>query len=104
MPNLKPFVLNSIISTTNDDNWKSQRKSYQNAFSLESNLKPLIIKSNNIAKLGINKLLELSEYCKKSVNINEFFLNETLAQLQLVLIGTSNSFEQETNKKIRNTF
>ena len=34
----------------------------------------------------------------------EFFLHETLAQLQLAMFGFSNEFQEKTNTKIRNAF
>lgn len=102
--NLKPYVYDSIISTTDVEHWKSQRKSYQQAFNVNDSLKPLIPISNNRAKTCVKTLLDLSKNCSQEVNINDFFLDETHAQLQLAMFGFSEKFEKKTNKKIRKTF
>ena len=41
---------------------------------------------------------------KESINIAEFFLNETMAQLQLAMFGFSNNFQQSTNLNLRRMF
>ena len=104
MANLKPYVLDSIISTTNVDNWRAQREDYQPAFSINHSLKKIIPISNNCAKESVDKLWKLSENGSKEVNINEFLLNETHGQLQKAMFGFSDEFENRTNKKIRDTF
>ena len=103
MPNLKPFVLDSIISTTDNDHWLSQRRDIQPYFSVTTELSQLIPKSCLRAKKGIQNLLDQYKV-SNIININEFFLNETQAQLQLLLFGFSNEFQEKTNKKIRNMF
>ena len=101
MPNLKPFLYDSIISTTDIDHWKQQRKHFQQAFSISNELRKIIPISNERAKY-CNKIIR--SYGIKNINISEFFLNETQAQLQLALFGFSNQFQEETNKKIRDAF
>ena len=104
MPNLKPFVFDSIISTTDVKHWKCQRSNYQSAFSMNDSLKPLIPISDKLAKQCVERLWNLSDMGKEEININEFFLNETHAQLQKAMFGFSDEFENKTNKKIRDTF
>jgi cytochrome P450 len=104
MPNLKPLFYDSIISTTDTEHWGCQRKKYQAAFSIVDKLKPLIPISNTRAKKCTHLLWELTDDGKKEVNINEFFLNETMAQLQLAMFGFSDDFQDRTNKNIRDTF
>jgi cytochrome P450 len=104
MPNLKPFVFDSIISTTDVKHWRTQRGNYQPAFSMNDSLKPIIPISDHCSKEGVDKLWKLSSNGSKEVNINEFFLNETHAQLQKAMFGFSDEFENRTNKKIRDTF
>ena len=104
-PYLKNIVYDSIISTTDVDHWKLQRKDYQNAFSVESELKPLIPTINKRAQLCINILKNKETMCDgEYVNIYEFFLNETMAQLQLAMFGFSNEYQEKSNKKIRAAF
>ena len=104
-PYLKKQVFDSIISTTNVEHWREQRKHYQPAFSVKDELEKLIPISNARAMQSIDTLLNLTTQCEgEYINIHEFFLNETMAQLQLAMFGFSPEFEKETNKKIRNAF
>ena len=68
MANLKPYVLDSIISTTNVDNWRAQREDYQPAFSINHSLKKLfpfqiivqkkaLINYGNLVKMVVRKLI-----------------------------------------------
>ena len=66
-----------------------------------SNIFPI---SQNRANKCIKVLKDLSENFTKTVNISEFFLNETQAQLQLSMFGFSDKFQEKTNKKIRQAF
>ena len=104
-PYLKSLLYDSIISTTDVDHWISQRKHFQSAFSLENELKKIIPISNKRAKLCVDILKNIPKSCDSEyVNIYEFFLNETMAQLQLALFGFSNEFQKKTNYKIRKAF
>jgi cytochrome P450 len=103
-PILEPLLYNSIISTTDVEEWKEQRHNFQQAFSVNTELKKLIPISVKRSEYCVKLLWDLSGKGTKEVNINEFFLNETMAQLQLALFGFSNDFQQKTNAKIRNTF
>ena len=52
-----------------------------------------------------SKLLKrISENCTISVDMSDFFLNETQAQLQLAMFGFTDEFQEKTNKNIRNAF
>ena len=104
-PYLKPYVYESIISTTDSDHWNIQRRNYQQAFSIDNELKKIIPISNLRAKLSMDTLRDLPKYCDgEYIDIHEFFLNETMAQLMLAMFGFSNKFQEETNKKIRSAF
>jgi cytochrome P450 len=104
-PYLKPFVYESIISTTNTEHWNIQRRFYQQAFSVSNELKKIIPISNARAKLSMNILRDLPRNCDgEYIDIHEFFLNETMAQLMLAMFGFSNEFQEETNRKIRKAF
>ena len=100
VPNLKLLLFDSIISTTNNNLWSEQRRCFSSAFSMD-NLKNIIPKSVERAFYCVDNLWEISNKGRSEVNINEFFLNETLAQLHLALFGFKNEFQEETNKKIR---
>ena len=49
-------------------------------------------------------LKKISHNFTQPVNMSEFLLHETQAQLQLSMFGFSNEFQEKTNKKIRNAF
>ena len=104
MPNLKPFLGNSIISITNVDDWKTQRGCYTPSFSVSTELNKLIPTSNDRAILAKDILWSLSNNGTNIINISDFFLSETQAQLQLALFGFSNEFQKKTNKNIRKMF
>ena len=55
MPNLKPYVFDSIISTTDVKHWRTQRGDYQPAFSMNDSLKPIIPISEQCAKESVDK-------------------------------------------------
>ena len=93
MGNLKPFVLDSIISTTDEKHWKEQRRDFQTAFSVKDKIEKVLPISCDRAFYCSEKLWELSGKGEKEVNISDFFLNETHAQLQLAMFGFSNKFE-----------
>jgi cytochrome P450 len=107
-PILEPLLYNSIISTTDAEDWREQRQNYQHAFNVSNELKKIIPISVKRAEYCSQLLWGLSGEgvfdTKTSININDFFLNETMAQLQLAMFGFSNDFQQKTNKQIRETF
>lgn len=104
-PYLKGLLYDSIISTTDVDEWKEQRQSYQPAFSVENELKKLIPISNERAKSCVTILHNIQKLCDDEfIDIYEFFLNEAMAQLQLAMFGFSNKYQEETNKKARAVF
>jgi cytochrome P450 len=100
VPNLKLLLFDSIISTTNNNLWSEQRRCFSSAFTMD-NLKNIIPESVDRSFTCVEKLWEISKQGTSEVNINDFFLNETMAQLQQALFGFKNEFQEETNKKIR---
>jgi cytochrome P450 len=102
--NLKPFVLDSIISTTDESHWREQRRDFQPAFSVPGKIEKVIPVSCERANNCVKTLWSLSDNGKKEVDINEFLLNETHAQLQLAMFGFSKNFEKNNNKEIREMF
>ena len=103
MANLKEYVLDSIISTTNESHWRDQRLQYNDAFNVGEKLE-LIPISQKRAEKCVDLLFLTSKFGSQEVNINEFLLHETQAQLQLALLGVSEEFSEKTNKKIREVF
>jgi cytochrome P450 len=103
-PIFKSFLYDSIISTTDNIDWKEQRGKMNMAFIPSLSLKKVFPISEQRAKYCSQLLKQNSDNYKQSVNMSEFFLNETQAQLQLGMFGFSDEFEQKTNKKIRDAF
>ena len=103
MDNLKPYVLDSIISTTDIKHWREQRQNFQPSFNVKEKLVNLIPISSKRAEDCVHTLRYLCRKSKK-VDINEFLLNETHAQLQLAMFGFNENFEKTNNKRIRDMF
>ena len=78
IPNLKPFLGNSIISTTDVDDWRIQREHYTPSFSVSTELDKLIPISNNRAILATDVLWTLSNNGNNCVNISDYFLSEIM--------------------------
>jgi len=104
VPNLKTFLNTSIISTTDNEDWKNQRQTMNMAFLPKKSLGKIFPISQERAHDCSKLLLNISENFTKSVDISDFFLNETQAQLQLAMFGFSDEFQEKTNKNIRNAF
>ena len=104
MPNLKHLLFDSIISTTNIEKWRVQRVEYTSSFNIYDSLEPIIPVSIKRAKYCSIDLWNKSNDGTYDININDFFLNETQAQLQLALFGLPKEFEKKTNLKIRDAF
>jgi len=103
-PIFKSFLYDSIISTTDNEDWLSQRGDMNIAFIPKLSLQKVFPISQKRAIKCSQLLKEISDNYLKPVNMSEFFLNETQAQLQLGMFGFSDEFEQRTNKKIRDAF
>lgn len=102
-PIFKSLLDTSIISTTDNKDWKQQRNEMNMGF-LPNILKDIFDISRERAEV-CNEILKIqSNNFTDSVNMSDFFLNETQAQLQLAMFGFNSEFESKTNKKIRNVF
>ena len=104
VPIFKSLLNTSIISTTDNDDWKEQRNTMNPAFLPNLSLKEIFPESVKRARLSSELLIKMSSDYNEPVNMSDFFLNETQAQLQKALFGFSDEFEQQTNQKIRNVF
>ena len=103
-PIFKSLLNTSIISTTDNEDWKQQRGNMNPAFLPNLSLKNIFPESAKRARLCSEVLIKMSADYSKSVDMSDFFLNETQAQLQKAMFGFSDEFEQRTNKRIRNAF
>ena len=96
--NFVPILADSIISTTDNDHWKKQRHELLPSVSPMHSLRHIFPIS--LERATITGRLAPSD----SIDMLDFFLNETQAQLQLALLGMTPEFEQKTNKAIRTAF
>ena len=103
MPNFLPLLHDGVISTIDNQHWRRQRMDLIDAFT-PMELNKILPISHERAKKCSKLLWNISNNGKEKVNMSEFFLNETQAQLQLALYGMSNEFQEETNSKIRKAF
>ena len=103
-PIFTSFLHNSIISTTDNEEWNDQRQDMNLAFIPKLSLKKIFPISQQRAQTCVSLLKDKSENYTKSVDMSDFFLNETLAQLQLAMFGFSDTFQESTNKKLRNNY
>jgi hypothetical protein len=103
-PIFKSFLYNSIISTTDNDDWKQQRDDMNIAFLPSLSLRKVFPISKARATKCVDILCSMSANYAQPVNMSEFFLHEAQAQLQLGMFGFSDEFERRTNKRIRDAF
>ena len=103
MPNFLQLLHDGVISTTDNKHWKRQRMDLIGAFT-PMELNKILPISHERAKKCSSLLWTISNNGENKVNMSEFFLNETQAQLQLALYGMTDEFQEETNSKIRKAF
>lgn len=103
-PIFKSLLDDSLISTTDNDDWMDQRNDMNEAFLPKRSLQEIFPISLERSGVCSGVLKQMSCDYTKSVNMSEFFLNETQAQLQLAMFGFSEGFEERTNKPIRDAF
>ena len=103
-PIFKTLLNNSVISTTDNDEWKYQRQSMNMAFIPKLSLSKVFPISCERARFCATLLKQKSKDYLQSIDMSEFFLNETQAQLQLGMFGFSNEFQEKTNKLVRESF
>ena len=97
----EPSLMDSVLSNTDNANWKVQRSHIVTAFNPFPMLHNIIPISNTRAAKSINILHNLIKKTDNNIDINEFFLNETQAQLQLALFGLDDTYQKNNNKRIR---
>lgn len=103
MPHYNKILLDGVLSTTDLNHWKKQRNILNTAF-FPSNIKKILSISQKRAKKCPERILNILKKTNNKINILDFFLHETQAQLQLSLFGTTEDFSEKTNKKLRDSF
>eukprot|EP00750_Incisomonas_marina_P016853 INCI19606.1.p1 GENE.INCI19606.1~~INCI19606.1.p1 ORF type:complete len:353 (-),score=58.95 INCI19606.1:993-2051(-) len=96
-----PFY-GSIISTTDNDSWRHQRAEFTQAFLPVASLSKVFPVSLNRSKKCAQILCaELQDAQEGVVDMNNFLLHETQAQLQLAMFGETEDFMNKTNDNFR---
>ncbi|GBG27143.1 Cytochrome P450 4F12 [Hondaea fermentalgiana] len=99
------FLGDGVLATRDVDHWREQREHLIEAFLPEASLSKIFDISVSRAEYAAKqKLTGLSEDGRGAFNINELFLFETMAQLQLALFGESEERMEETNVPLRAAF
>ena len=100
-PNFTGPLFGSLLSTTDERNWRHQRESFNLAFLPHASLAKVFPISVGRAAACTARLMAAGAGGNKPVEMNEFFLHETQAQLQLAMFGESEEFMNETNCPFR---
>ena len=103
MPKYSNILLDSLLSTTNNEHWQCQRHHLVQSFLPKPILEDVMYISENSAKNLINKV-NLSKLENKDIDMSNLLLNETQAQLQLSLFGVDKEFELKHNYNLRKAF
>ncbi|KAJ9452404.1 putative cytochrome P450 CYP13A10 [Diplonema papillatum] len=103
-PNFSPFFLKSVISTTDNRHWKAQRDALTPSMMPKASLEQIFPVSRKRAMDCVWKLDKESCNGEKRVDMAEFLLHETNAQLRLALFGDTEEEMEEVNREIRGTF
>lgn len=103
MPNYDHIIMDSLLSTTNVDHWRCQREHFIEAFLPKPTLESIMPITEARCQTLANELMR-RQLKNTDIDISDFFLQETQAQLQLSLFGSDSEFEQQTNRLLRNCF
>jgi cytochrome P450 len=99
------FLGEGVLSTRDYELWIHQRKHLSEPFFPEATLsKEVFPVSLKRAQYAAEVLMDRLAREGKPFDINEFLLHETMAQLQLALIGESEEVMNATNKSLRQSY
>ena len=104
MPDQGLFLHTGVLTQLDNERWKAQRSHLVEAFLPRKSLQGLFHISDARARKANNMLREQAAQNSQVVQMNEFLLNETMAQLMLVMFGLSEKMVEEQNKQIRQAF
>lgn len=91
-----------LIFTPDIDKWRAMRHNLAEAFQPKASLEKVFPRVVQRAEWCVGKLGELAA-SGDPVNMSEFYLHETLAQLMLGLFGFPETFMEATNKRFRDS-
>jgi cytochrome P450 len=102
MPDQSLFLHTGVLTQLDNDRWKAQRSHLIEAFLPMQSLTGLFHLSDARARKA-NGFLK-NQARAGTVQMNEFLLNETMAQLMIVMFGLPDEMVEKNNKKVRNAF
>lgn len=94
------FLCDGVLGTNDHEKWQFQRRQLSESFLLTSNMNRIFKISWKRAKFSVLERLPI----EGEIDMNEFFLYEAMAQLQLALLGEDEEFMDSGNKHIRHMF
>lgn len=104
-PNFTPLFFQSLIATTDNSHWRTQRTHLNEVFLPGLSLAKIFPTSWARAKKCADIMGQLAAAAgEDGVQVHEFFLHEAQAQLQMALFGMDEGFMESTNKPIRDAF
>lgn len=92
-----------IIFTRDNEMWEQYRHNLSEAFHPKASLEHIFPRVAQRAEHCVRRLRDLRAQGDGQVNMSEFFLHETLAQLMLGLFGFPEEFMEATNKRFRDS-
>lgn len=98
------FLADGVLGTNNNESWKVQREQLTDAFLPNIILKRIFNISLKRAEFSINDKLLKDLDNNNEIDLNEFFLYEAMAQLQLALLGENEYKMKDWNCHIRQMF
>jgi cytochrome P450 len=103
MPDQALFLRNGVLSQVDNQRWKEQRGHMTTAFLPYKSLQYVLPVSERRAKQANGTLRALAAG-GATVQLNEFLLNETMAQLMLAMFGMPEDAVVKHNKPVRDAF
>ena len=101
MPKYDNILLDSLLSTKDNNHWLCQRHHFVQSFLPKPVLEDIMYISVNCAK-SLSEKIRLNK--NREVDMSNLLLNETQAQLQLALFGVNKDFEIKHNYNLRKSF
>ena len=105
MPDQSLFLNNGVLTQLDNKRWKDQRGHLSEAFLPYQSLQHVLPISEARAKKSLSILNdEISKSSNNVVQLNEFLLNETMAQLMLAMFGLPEDVAEQQNIRVREAF
>ena len=93
-----------MLTQLDNQRWRRQRAHLNEVFLPEQSLRRLMPLSVRRAKESAERLMSQIGHANGVVQMNEFLLNETMAQLLLLLFGLPPQVVEKYNKPVRDAF